>query len=62
MKFPAARRIVNMLVLIGSCFNMADCNQPSQGPSAILDGITNVATSATNFRKSNKFHSAKIIL
>ncbi|XP_015108871.1 uncharacterized protein LOC107035793 isoform X2 [Diachasma alloeum] len=56
MRFPAVgSRTIQFLmpVLIGSCFNMASSGQPASGqrvgPSLILDGINNVANSATNF-------------
>ncbi|XP_063987512.1 uncharacterized protein LOC135167838 isoform X1 [Diachasmimorpha longicaudata] len=55
MRFPAVGRPtlqVIMTLLIGSCFNMASSGQSAagqRGPSLILDGINNVANSATNF-------------
>ncbi|KAH0550444.1 uncharacterized protein LOC123261669 isoform X1 [Cotesia glomerata] len=50
MKFPAIRRMVFLVVsaTIGSC-PTASSSPRSPGPGFLLDGISNVATSASNF-------------
>ncbi|XP_057317906.1 uncharacterized protein LOC130662938 [Microplitis mediator] len=53
MKFPAIRRIVFLVVsaTIGSCPTASSSprSPASSGPSFLLDGISNVANSASNF-------------